>query len=138
MTSGRITTASMLGLILALLAAANAPAAKKQMPDAVRLAAALNKAPAAARTAPNPYTGQSDAVLAGRKLFRQHCAQCHGEEAQGRGKAPSLHSAALQQTPPGVLFWFLRNGNLRKGMPSWSGLPEQERWQLVSYLETLP
>jgi len=36
-----------------------------------------------------------------------------------------------------VLFWFLRNGNLRQGMPSWSGLPDQQRWQIVSFLKTV-
>ncbi len=39
--------------------------------------------------------------------------------------------------PPGVLFWFLKNGNLKEGMPSWSRLPDQRRWQLVTYLQTL-
>jgi hypothetical protein len=38
---------------------------------------------------------------------------------------------------PGELVWFLRNGNLRGGMPSWSGLPIERRWQLVTYLKSL-
>ena len=35
------------------------------------------------------------------------------------------------------LAWFVRGGNLRHGMPSWSGLPELRRWQIVAYLKTL-
>jgi len=38
--------------------------------------------------------------------------------------------------PAGALFWFLY-GNLKHGMPSWSRLPDERRWQLVSYLKSL-
>ncbi len=99
----------------------------------VRLAAA----PAGVAGLRNPYEGQPEAVLGGKKLFRRHCAECHGPEGHGRGKAPDLRSAIVQNVPPGVLFWFLKNGNLREGMPSWSRLPDQRLWQLVSYLKTL-
>jgi mono/diheme cytochrome c family protein len=97
----------------------------------------LAKAPAAAQARPNPYEGQPEAIQAGKKLFKRHCAECHGEDGRGRGKAPDLHSSGVQSASPGTLLWFLRNGNLREGMPSWSRLPEQRLWQLVSYLQTL-
>ena len=71
------------------------------------------------------------------KLFRRHCAECHGEDAAGRGKAPPLVSERVQGAPPGDLFWFLTNGNLGAGMPSWSRLPDARRWLLVSFLKTL-
>jgi mono/diheme cytochrome c family protein len=90
-----------------------------------------------ARDRKNPYEGQSDAVLAGQKLFRQHCAECHGDDARGAGHAANLRSSGVQNATPGELAWFLRNGNLAKGMPSWSGIPEERRWQIVTYLKTL-
>jgi len=31
----------------------------------------------------------------------------------------------------------LRNGSLRHGMPSFAHLPEQQRWQIVTYLKSL-
>jgi mono/diheme cytochrome c family protein len=99
----------------------------------VRLAAA----PAGVAALQNPYEGQPEAIQAGKKLFRRHCAECHGPEGHGQGKAPDLRSATVQNFPPGVLFWFLKNGNLREGMPSWSRLPDQRLWQLVAYLKTL-
>jgi len=34
--------------------------------------------------------------------------------------------------------WLLENGVLRYGMPSWSGLPEEQRWEVIRYLRTLP
>lgn len=96
------------------------------------------EAPARTALRQNPYEGQAEAVAAGRKLFRRHCAVCHGAEGRGQGKAPSLHSTIVQRVSPGALFWFLKNGNLREGMPSWSRLPDERLWQLVSYLKTLP
>jgi mono/diheme cytochrome c family protein len=105
--------------------------------EAAALESGLAQAPAAARQRPNPYAGRPEAALAGRNLYARHCAQCHGEDARGRDKAPDLHSSAVQDAAPGTLFWFLKNGNLKKGMPSWSRLPDQQLWQLVSYLRTL-
>jgi cytochrome c oxidase cbb3-type subunit 2 len=99
--------------------------------------AQLSKAPASARSRPNPFAGQPDAIAAGRKLYVQHCAQCHGADARGLERAVDLHLDAVKNAPPGVLFWAIQNGRLRKGMPSWSSLPDERLWQLVSYLQTL-
>jgi mono/diheme cytochrome c family protein len=102
-----------------------------------RLVSVFRGAPAAAARRQNPYRDQAKAAMAGRKLFHQYCAQCHGNNAEGRGTAPPLRSSVLQRTPDGVLYWFLKNGKLRAGMPSWSGLPPQQRWQIVSFLKSL-
>jgi mono/diheme cytochrome c family protein len=85
----------------------------------------------------NPYAGQPDAISAGSRLFADHCAKCHGADALGRGKKPNLHGSEVQQAKDGELFWLLRNGSLRKGMPSWSSLPEPSRWQLIAYVKSL-
>jgi cytochrome c oxidase cbb3-type subunit 2 len=98
---------------------------------------ALTEAPAVLASRPNPYAGRTLAVEAGAKLFRQHCAECHSVNGEGSVDAPSLRSAHVQAAPPGALFWFLTNGDLRHGMPSWSRLPEERRWQLVTYLQSL-
>jgi mono/diheme cytochrome c family protein len=97
----------------------------------------LDRAPTAARQRPNPYAARPEAALAGKNLYARYCAQCHGDGARGRGKAPDLRSSIVQDAAPGTLFWFLKNGNLKEGMPSWSRLPDQQLWQLVSYLRTL-
>jgi mono/diheme cytochrome c family protein len=97
----------------------------------------LASAPESAHRRVNPYGGKAEATLAGRKLFERHCAECHGTDARGRGKAPALNSGLAQLVPTGDLFWFLTNGNLWAGMPSWSRLPEAQRWQIVAYLKTL-
>ena len=62
---------------------------------------------------------------------------CHGQNARGMRNAISLRTPQVQHATAGELVWFLRNGNLFHGMPSWSGLPEQRRWQIVTYLKSL-
>jgi mono/diheme cytochrome c family protein len=86
-----------------------------------------------------PLTAEhfSNDVMAGGKLFSQHCAACHGAGAQGTTRAPSLHTASVQGMSDEALVRFLTDGNLRKGMPSWSRLPEERRWQLTHYLKSL-
>lgn len=97
----------------------------------------LDKAPAKYRTRANPMAKDRDAVPAGKVLFEEHCAECHGENALGTKKAPSLRAPEVQTAPPGTLFWLLTNGVVRKGMPVWSRLPEPQRWQLVTFIQSL-
>ena len=42
-----------------------------------------------------------------------------------------------QQATDGEIFWLLRNGALRQGMPSWSSLPEPLRWQIIAFVKSL-
>ncbi len=99
--------------------------------------AELKKAPAKAAARRNPMESDPLVVAAGKKLFEMHCAECHGATANGGKKGPSLHAAEVQEATPGVLFWLLTNGVVRRGMPVWSKLPEPQRWQLVSYIKSL-
>jgi mono/diheme cytochrome c family protein len=94
----------------------------------------LRQAPARAQARKNPYAGSSEARMAGRKLFQRHCAECHGEDGRGSEDAPPLQTEFVRTSPPGALVWFLKNGNLRRGMPSWSRLPEEQLFQIVTYL----
>jgi mono/diheme cytochrome c family protein len=99
--------------------------------------AELQKAPEKARNRANPLENDPQAVAAGAILFERHCAECHGESAEGSRKAPSLLVAEVQSATPGTLFWLLTNGVVRKKMPVWSKLPEPQRWQLVRYIKSL-
>jgi mono/diheme cytochrome c family protein len=99
--------------------------------------AALAWAPEKARVRENPFEGDAQSVAAGGKLFEQHCAECHGRKAGGTRRGPSLLREEVQQATPGTLFWVVTNGVVRRGMPVWSKLPEPERWQLVTFLESL-
>ncbi|HXR32437.1 MAG TPA: c-type cytochrome [Verrucomicrobiae bacterium] len=97
----------------------------------------LKKAPDKFRERTNPLANDVDAVAAGGVLFEEHCEECHGKEAMGGKKAPSLRAEEVQNAAPGAIFWILTNGVVRKKMPVWSKLPEPERWQLVSYIKSL-
>src|SRR5260370_37610987 len=97
--------------------------ARRKPPKPEELGAELGKAPAKVDTLKNPYAGQGDALSAGEKLFKRHWAECHGPDARGRKHPPDLNSPIIQITSPGRLFWFLKNGNLKEGIPSWSTLP---------------
>ena len=97
----------------------------------------VNKVPEKNRQRRNPFDSQENAIAAGGKLFRQNCSSCHGSEAMGSEKRPNLHSDRIRTSTPGELEWLLKNGSMKNGMPSWSRLPEQQRWQIVSYLKSL-
>jgi mono/diheme cytochrome c family protein len=99
--------------------------------------AELQKAPEKARSRANPLQNDPDAVAAGAVLFEQHCAECHGNAAEGLRKGPSLLVPEVQRATPGSIFWVLTNGVVRKKMPVWSKLPEPQRWQLVRYIKSL-
>jgi mono/diheme cytochrome c family protein len=95
----------------------------------------FRNAPQSAAEMKNPYKGAS-AVAAGKKLYVQDCAQCHGANLQGMGPAPALDSAAVKTAKPGEVFWFITKGKLESGMPSWANLSEQQRWQIVTFVES--
>jgi mono/diheme cytochrome c family protein len=120
----------------AVFAAAGAAREKKSADDR-GVVSAIAQAPLATREWHNPYEGEPDAIAAGKKLYLQHCAECHARDARGRGRAVNLRLPGVQNATPGELVWFLRNGNLWRGMPSWSGLPVERRWQIVTYLKSL-
>ncbi|HKR97641.1 MAG TPA: cytochrome c [Candidatus Angelobacter sp.] len=95
------------------------------------------RVPEKERARENPYDSQSEAIAAGAKLFHQNCASCHGNEAMGTAKKPNSHSDRIRNSTPGEQEWLLKNVSMKNGMPSWSRLPEQQRWQIVSYLKSL-
>src|SRR5215469_5201158 len=106
------------------------------VPAILGQSASFRGAPSSSAQMKNPYSGDAQAAAGGRKLFAQNCAQCHGNNLQGIGPAPSLMTAPVKSASPGELFWFITNGDLNKGMPSWSQLPKQQRWQIVTFLES--
>jgi mono/diheme cytochrome c family protein len=86
----------------------------------------------------NPVANKPEAAAAGAQVYRDHCLQCHKESAQGDGhKRPALRSQEIRSVSDGDLEWFLRQGDRGRGMPSWSSLPEIQRWQVVAYLRSI-
>ena len=97
------------------------------------------KAPAEAENRVNPLAKRPEAAAGGKKIFLRECVECHGEDGSGIVKkhAADLQLAVVQEQKDGVLFWKITNGNADRGMPSFSKLPEMQRWQLVLHIRTL-
>ena len=95
------------------------------------------RAPKDAAARQNPLGRRSELAAGGARLFRRHCAECHGDNGQGgeRKNAPDLRGDDVQLQSDGELFWKISNGN--GDMPGWSRLPEAQRWQLILFLRTL-
>jgi mono/diheme cytochrome c family protein len=105
--------------------------------DPKSIYAVLEEAPEKAKTKRNPLADDIYAVAAGGKLFERHCSECHGSDAGGTMHGANLLREEVQQASPGTLFWVLTNGVVRRGMPVWSKLPEPQRWQIVTFLQSL-
>ena len=97
------------------------------------------QAPAEAAARKNPLAGKPEAAAGGKKLFLRNCSECHGADGAGLVKKHSadLQLSVVQQDSDGELFWKITNGNPDRGMPSFSRLPELQRWQLILFLRTL-
>lgn len=91
-------------------------------------------------------TKASASANAGRGIYTQNCAVCHG--LQGLGEGPN--AITLEKKPPNLSrpfykqysdeFWFYRVSEGVPGtrMPRWEEiLTEEQRWYLVAYLKTL-
>jgi cbb3-type cytochrome c oxidase subunit II len=92
-------------------------------------------------------TNSSAAANAGRGIYTQNCAVCHGLEGFGNGpNALSLEKKPANFSRPfykqyGDEFWFYRVSEGVPGtrMPRFGEvLNEEQRWYVVAYLKTLP
>ena len=98
----------------------------------------------------NPFGSDAAAVQAGKTLYQKNCLTCHGEQGMGDGPvAASLNpkpqplAANQERLDDDYMLWRIREGGLRapfnSAMPSWKAiLSEDEIWQVISYLRTLP
>ena len=94
-------------------------------------------APVTAALKLNPLAGRADVRPGGGRLFRDRCSTCHGDDGRGTAKAPDLALPVVQSQSDGALLWKISGGNAYAGMPTFSFLPELQRWQLVLHLREL-
>ena len=79
----------------------------------------------------NPLSPAPEVLAAGRDLYAQHCAQCHGDDLGG-DIGPELTDAA--DFEEAELFRDLWNGIPDGGMPSYSNLGQERIWKMVTFL----
>lgn len=98
-------------------------------------------APEKAANRPNPIRADSASLARGKKLFKAHCASCHGPSGRGDGAAgkalnprPADLAAMAGQHPDGDFAWKIAEG--RGAMPAWKTvLGEKQIWDVVNYLQ---
>ncbi len=109
------------------------------------------KAPEEFLSRTNPLPASAGTINAGKTLFLKTaqpvaCAMCHGEQGDGKGfmgtalvPPPRNFTCGMMMTdiPDGQLFWIIKNGSPGTGMMAFSGLPDDQVWQLVHYIRSL-
>lgn len=86
--------------------------------------------------AENPFAGSKAALEAGRSLYRDECAGCHGVNAEGN-IGGSLVDYAETDPDDRDTYLIIANG-FEGAMPSFAPILSTERiWALVAYIESL-
>lgn len=102
------------------------------------------KAPPEAEAVKNPVGADAASIAAGKEMWQQNCAICHGDDGKGDGPQSAalavavgdLTSERTQSQSDGALFWKITVG--KPPMPPFMDWEENERWNVVNYLRTLP
>src|SRR5690348_1976615 len=97
----------------------------------------FHNAPDTAKAEKNPYEGKPTTMAEGKRLYGRNCLSCHGITGHGKGNVPSLINDKVKSATEGEIFWFITKGSKDNGMPAWAFLPEQQRWEIVSYIKSL-
>ncbi|MGK2944410.1 MAG: c-type cytochrome [Desulfuromonadales bacterium] len=103
------------------------------------------------RQMPEAFKNNPGAVSAGRDLFRDKCASCHGKPGEGRSErsaffnppAPDFTDARYRMADPAYLYWRIETGKTVEPyrsqgsvMPVWGmHFSEKQIWQTVAYLQ---
>jgi len=80
----------------------------------------------------NPFAGDKAAVAAGRQLYLDNCAVCHGKDLGG-GIGPDLTQAGAMGDAD--LFGLLNNGRPENGMPGFAAIGQAKIWKIVNFLK---
>jgi mono/diheme cytochrome c family protein len=99
----------------------------------------------------NPFGDDAAAIAAGAKTFTATCAECHGETGDGDGPIaagldikPAVLSDGemMADLSDAYVFWRITMGGAKEPfnstMPSFLFFSEEQRWQLVSFVRSLP
>jgi mono/diheme cytochrome c family protein len=95
--------------------------------------------PEEAKSRKNPVPPSEGGIIAAKPLYKENCAQCHGDTGKGDGSealrydpkpADFTDAPHMNTVTDGALFYQISQG--RKPMPSFKRrMTEDQRWQLV-------
>jgi high-affinity iron transporter len=112
------------------------------MLSALALAAALQTTPPA-----NPVAPEAPSIAAGKKLYASNCASCHGDTAQGDGRAGKqlnpppanlVDATWIHGSTDGEIFLVIRDGVKDTGMKAFgSRMTTHQMWDVVNYLRSI-
>ncbi|MEP7270859.1 MAG: PQQ-dependent dehydrogenase, methanol/ethanol family [Acidobacteriota bacterium] len=84
----------------------------------------------------NPLADKPEAIRAGKAIYDQMCAGCHGAKGGG-GRGPAVNSGVFEHgNEDAQIFGVIKNGVAGTAMPS-MGLTDDEVWQLVTFLRSM-
>jgi mono/diheme cytochrome c family protein len=99
----------------------------------------------------NPFGDDAAAIAAGAKIFAASCEKCHGETGDGDGpiaagldiKPASLSDGEMMaDLSDAYVFWRITEGGamepFNSDMQNFLYYSEEQRWQLVSFVRSLP
>src|SRR5882672_169022 len=143
-----VVVLALIGTIYQLLLPGLSIARKEPWELEVQVATWLLHAsvPTSAKRVANPLSTAADSpsVAAGRDLFRQKCEVCHAYDGGGKTEIgsgafprPPALRAVITSMSDGEIFYHVRNGIRNTAMPAWN-MPDNQLWQIVSYLRNLP
>ncbi len=102
------------------------------------------QAPPDAIARPNPIPSSDISIAAGKKIYADRCASCHGDSGDGKGSEAARYAtkpadfadpATIRNATDGEIFWKITVGN--RPMPSFKNrLTEEQRWQVIDYIRT--
>jgi len=89
-------------------------------------------------------------AASGATFFQQKCVQCHGAQGRGDGQmaaqiqqqfgspvADLTSDVSARAKTPEAWYSAITNGNLQAGMPPFSSLDVNQRWDVIAYVWTL-
>lgn len=88
----------------------------------------------------NPIKATAESIAAGKQMFEQRCATCHGADGKGvlQGMPDLTDHHMMSEMSEGDIFYKITEGVQGTSMPPWEDvLTEEERWHLVNYINTL-
>jgi mono/diheme cytochrome c family protein len=96
----------------------------------------------------NPFDGKADAAAAGKVIYTDNCATCHGDAGKGDGPGgaslkvkPADLAEVAANDPDDRIFWVINVGGETAGysadMKAWKDqLSQDEIWQTVTYIRS--